>query len=263
MKYNHNKKRNTALLYEMLVREMTRAIMNENIKKKQKISRLFKQYFHKNSVLGKEYAIYKSLNESRDLSKVLSEAKRQYSNVNKKQVFDTQTKLISEINKFIGRNFWSNYVSDYQWSATIKQAIAQDNNPKKQIMLEKKVMEIFPSESNKKHFPKVNKLAVNTFVNKFNQTYKSQLTESQCALINKFILSPADDGLEFRCSLYEEIDLVKGALLTTQKKIKDKHLVEKIDHVINRLDSFKNQKASKSVLTSVLQIQTLVEELNS
>ena len=34
MKFNHNKKRNTALIYEMLVREITRAMMNESNTKK-------------------------------------------------------------------------------------------------------------------------------------------------------------------------------------------------------------------------------------
>mgnify|MGYP003113397975 CR=1 FL=1 len=268
MKYNHNKKRNTALIYEMLVREITRAMMNENQNKKIKISRLFKKYFHKNSVLGREYAIYKSLNESRELeantfSQVLAEAKRQYLNINKKKVFDTQTKLISEINKSIGREFWTNFVGDYQWSATIQQTIAQENPPKKQVLLEKKIMEIYSLDNNKGSFPKVNKLTINTFVNKFNSTYKDKLTESQRSLINKFILSPSDDGLEFRSSLYEEIDIVKGQLLAVQKKVENKHLVERIDHVVSRLESFKKQKATKGVLTNVLQIQNLVRELKS
>ena len=104
MKYSHNKKRNTALIYEMLVREITRAMMNENKARQSQITNMFKRYFNKNAILGREYAIYKSLNESRDLetnifSKVLVEAKKQYAGLDKKSIFVAQTRLISEINK--------------------------------------------------------------------------------------------------------------------------------------------------------------------
>ena len=129
MKYSHNKKRNTALIYEMLVREITRAMMNENKSKQVDITKMFKRYFNKSTILAEEYAIYKSLSDSRDLNpsvfaKVLIEAKRQYGNIDKKAIFVEQTKLISEINKLIGHQFWKNFVGDYQWTATVQQTIA-------------------------------------------------------------------------------------------------------------------------------------------
>ena len=268
MKYNHNKKRNTALIYEMLVREITRAMMNENDAKKGNIARLFKKYFSKGAILGKEYKIYKSLNESRDLdpptfSKVLFEAKKQYAEINKKFVFNAQTKLISEINKSLGHDFWKNFVGDYQWSATVQQTIAQDNPPKKQVLLEKKMMDIFSNNNNGKIFPKVNKLTVNTFIGKFNETYKGTLTESQRLLINKYILSPGDDGLEFRACLYEEIEGVKDSLIGAHTKLKNKSLVKKIDQVVERLDSYKEKKITENVLLDILHIQALTEELKS
>jgi len=268
MKFNHNKKRNTALIYEMLVREITRAMMNENNTKKNIISRLFKKYFHKNSVLGKEYTIYKSLNESRSLdpevfSKVLFEAKKQYEKINKKSVFHAQTKLISEINKAIGHDFWKNFVGDYQWSATIQQAVAQDNPPKRQILLEKKIMEIFSINKKQDAFPKINKLAINNFINRFNEAYKGMLTESQKSLINKYILSPVDDGLEFRACLYEEIDGIKASLAAACAKVKNKHLMEKVSRVVEKLDSYKEEKVTENILSEVLQIQALARELES
>ena len=268
MKFNHNKKRNTALIYEMLVREITRAMMNENNTKKNVISQLFKKYFHKRSTLGKEYTIYKSLNESRTLdsilfSKVLSEAKKQYTKINKKSIFNAQTKLISEINKSLGHDFWKNFVGDYQWSATIQQTIAQDNSPKKQVLLEKKIMEIFSVDTKPRTFTKINNLTINTFIGKFNETYKGTLTESQRSLINKYILSPADEGLEFRACLYEEIEGVKDSLVATQKKLKNKQLIKKVNQVVEKLDYFRKKKITENALYDILQIQTLAKELKS
>ena len=268
MKYSHNKKRNTALIYEMLVREITRAMMNENKIKQGQITKMFKKYFHKNAILGREYAIYKSLNDSRDMtpdvfSKIMIEAKKQYLNINKKTVFTEQTKLISEINKLIGHSFWKNFVRDYQWTATLQQTIAQDNTPKRQVMLESKIMEIFPSSMKNRKFPKVDNLAISTFIERFNNTYKATLTESQSLLINKFILAAADEGLEFRACLYEEIEAAKGDLLTTAGKIKNKKLVEKIQHVVKKLDSYKEKKINENTLLEVLNIQKLVKELKT
>ena len=163
----------------------------------------------------------------------------------------------------IGHEFWKNFVSDYQWSATLQQTIAQDNSPKKQVLLEKKLMDIFSKDGNTKVFPKVNKLAINTFINKFNETYKTTLTESQRTLINKYILSPGDDGLEFRACLYEEIDEVKGSLINAHSKVKNKNLIKKIDMVVEKLDSYKNNKINENVLSEILRIQVLAEELKS
>jgi len=266
MKFNHNKKRNTALIYEMLVREITRTMMHENNAKKNTISRLFKKYFHKGSTLGREYSIYKSLNESRVLdselfSRVLFEAKKQYTKINKKSVFNAQTKLISEINKSLGRDFWKNFVGDYQWAATIQQTIAQDNSPKKQVLLEKKLMEIFSVDGNDRTFPKINNLTMNTFISRFNEAYKGTLTESQRSLINKYILSPGDEGLEFRACLYEEIEGVKNSLITASKKLKNKRLVKKVNEVVGKLDSYREKKINENVLLDILQIQALAEEL--
>ena len=268
MKYSHNKKRNTALIYEMLVREITRAMMNEDKAKQDEITRMFKKYFNKSTILAEEYAIYKSLNDSRDLdpivfAKILTEAKRQYNKINKKAVFTEQTKLISEINKLIGHEFWKNFVGDYQWSATIQQTIAQDNPPKRQIMLETKIMEIFPITEKNKKFPKINNLAINTFIKKFNDTYDGALTESQSLLINKYILSAADEGLEFRACLYEEIESTKSDLLYTANKIKSKKLVDKIHGVVQKLDSYKEKRINEGTLLDVLNVQKLVKELKS
>ena len=268
MKYSHNKKRNTALIYEMLVREITRAMMNENKARQSQITNMFKRYFNKNAILGREYAIYKSLNESRDLetnlfSKVLVEAKKQYAGLDKKSIFVAQTRLISEINKLVGRGFWKNFVGDYQWSATIQQTIAQENPPKKQIMLESKIMEIFPLSVQGKKFPKVNSLAINTFIEKFNNAYKGTLTEAQSTLINKYILSAADEGLEFKSCLYEEIENVKSDLFSAAKKVKNKNLVNKINHVVDKLDSYKQKKINENTLLDVLNVQRLVKELKT
>ena len=45
MKFSHNKKRNTAFIYEMLIMEFSRASINKDETKKQNILSILKEYF--------------------------------------------------------------------------------------------------------------------------------------------------------------------------------------------------------------------------
>ena len=47
----HNKKRNTAFVYEALVREATVAILKEDNERKEKAVSIIKKHFHSQSVL--------------------------------------------------------------------------------------------------------------------------------------------------------------------------------------------------------------------
>lgn len=70
MKFNHKKKRNTGLLFDLLAQQMTNELMNGSYiseSKESPASKLLNKYFLK-SELGKELKLYKKLIESRDLS---------------------------------------------------------------------------------------------------------------------------------------------------------------------------------------------------
>ena len=63
----HNKKRNTAFLYECLIRELTKAIVQENKSKQTIVKGLLKEFFSKGKALKQELDIYRSLLESKEL----------------------------------------------------------------------------------------------------------------------------------------------------------------------------------------------------
>ena len=79
----HNKKRNTAFLYESLVKELTKAALRSDMVAKKAISSILKEHFHVNSVLHRELGLYKTLCEVRNVEKntaekILNEVKRVY-----------------------------------------------------------------------------------------------------------------------------------------------------------------------------------------
>jgi TATA-binding protein-associated factor Taf7 len=69
----HNKKRNTAFLYECLIKELTKAIVRED-KKRQKITKniLKRILLAKEAILKKELELYNSILESKALRSLTS-----------------------------------------------------------------------------------------------------------------------------------------------------------------------------------------------
>ena len=65
-KFKHNKKRNSAFLYEALVQELTKSIVSKNTEQKKKIVKIIKESFDKNSLMYKELKLYRSISETSD-----------------------------------------------------------------------------------------------------------------------------------------------------------------------------------------------------
>jgi uncharacterized protein YicC (UPF0701 family) len=266
MKFKHNKKRNTAFIYETLIVELSKASMASNEEKKEKLVFLFKEHFSKNTLLRRDLDIYRSFDGVSDmeedlLNKIVQEAKEQFNSLDRKKIFSEQTSLINKINKTLGHTVWENFVTDYKKLATINQALNKSLDPKKQVLIEQKLINLLAHKGlDKKPFPNINNLAVKTFIQKFNQEYKDNLQESQKKLLEKYITSYKDDGIEFKMYLSQEIDRLKGDLREKIDK-QPQPLSEKLQKVYERIDNYNERKLNKELISEVMQIQSLVEEI--
>ena len=61
MRQKHNKKRNTAFLYEILVREAAKTVISKDFKRKTQIVSLIKEHFDKETEMAKEIELYNTL----------------------------------------------------------------------------------------------------------------------------------------------------------------------------------------------------------
>jgi hypothetical protein len=59
----HNKKRNTAFIYETLSRELTKAIVDKNDSRKRTVLAIIKEGFGGDAILAKELSLYNYLLE--------------------------------------------------------------------------------------------------------------------------------------------------------------------------------------------------------
>ena len=100
----HNKKRNTAFLYECLIKELTKAIVRENKETQTITKNLLKEFFHKGSELKKELELYNSLLESKQLDegfsrRLLEETRKDFYGLNRKQVFNSASRALLRLEK--------------------------------------------------------------------------------------------------------------------------------------------------------------------
>ena len=103
MRLKHNKKRNTAFVYEALVRELTQSVVKNNKNKQNKIVSIIKEHFGGDSLLKEELNLYKSIYETRLIEKNIAEkivyhVKEKHDSLDKRKLFQEQSALISNFN---------------------------------------------------------------------------------------------------------------------------------------------------------------------
>ena len=104
MKTKHNKKRNTAFVYEALIKEATLSIIKGDTARKQSVVNIIKKHFGARSLLRKDLECYRSLYENQELTKetserILREAKMQKMLVDPAGLFAAQSAMIRDVNK--------------------------------------------------------------------------------------------------------------------------------------------------------------------
>ena len=273
MKLRHNKKRNTAFLYETLVKELTKSVVNNDLKRKDTVLSILKEHFSKNSILGKELQLYKDVIGSKGLDfhtaeKILYESKMVYwTGFKNEKVYDEQSEVISKVNKDLSKSVFSNFVPNYKDLATLAQIFNDDLSVKRRVMLEKQILGnmISKEEEVKEKMKPIDKLTFKTFANKFNSMY-GELQEEQRRLLTQYIFSFSDDGLSLKVHLNEEIGrlkkIVKDSLEMEEVK-SDNVMMDTTKKVIALMEEYKGRDVDETMIQQVLKIQGLVKEIQS
>jgi len=268
MRQKHNKKRNTMFLYESLNRELAKTIIVNDLDKKSDIVNIIKNHFSKDTVLYKEMQIYNSLLEKDNMphriaEKTLYEAKKSYKKLDNEKIFLQQSSLIKEINVTLGKNFYSTFVPNYKNIATAHQVLNAELTPKDRVILEDNMMTYMMSAQNDKKnvLQPIDKLTFNIFVEKFNSTYSDNLLKEQRELLSNYITSFADNGLELKVYLNKEIARLKENLQFAISNYEDKLVVDRLQRVMNVVESFKDKTINRNLIEKVLGVQSLIGEL--
>jgi hypothetical protein len=263
-KIKHNKKRNTAFLYEALVRELTKASIKKDEKQKNIILSMLKESFHMGTLLSRELKLYQNIldteiEEKRLAEKIIFESRLERSAIDSKKLFNEQSTLISKINKELSQDVYSNFVPNYKDLATLHQIF---NNPKvdakTRVLLEESIVERMTSnsgDSQASNMHHIDDIVYRSFIEKFNKQYDF-LTENQKVLLKTYIASVGDD-LEMKIFIDEEIQRLKEGLKNSEEL---EVFPEQKKELIDLLESYSQKEISDEDLVKVLKIQQLLEE---
>ena len=271
MRLKHNKKRNTAFVYEALVRELTESVVKNNKHKQNKIVSIIKDHFTSDSVLKEELELYKSIYETKHIEKTTAEkivfqVKERHETLDKKKLFQEQSALINKINRTLSAKLYNNFVPNYKTIASVYSIFQEACPVKDRVLLEENIVDQMSAsvDTVPQQQQPIDSLVYNKFVKNFNEEYSEALNENQKVLLNNYISSFTDNGLEMKIYLNEEIGRLKDRLVklsSSDNHSFDTSIREKIQNVYSILDETKSKKIDTETIEIVLNTQQLIEEI--
>ncbi len=248
MKLKHNKLRNTGLLFELLVRQITTDTLNN--KESQAVDILKKNF--NNTAIAKEYKIYKALISNKNLSEakaniVIDAAIQAHKKINKNTLNSQKYQLISQIKENYNlEDFFKTKIENYKTLASMYMLFemyqSDSIDVEKEVKYKFTIMEDICSglKDHKKdpimeEYDSMDRgtkaLVYKLMIQKFNEKY-TELNESQKNLLKEYIsnISTPETFKEF---VNEEFVRLKTKLTTLNKKVTDDVRSIKIQEVIS------------------------------
>jgi hypothetical protein len=281
MKIKHSKYKNTGLLFELLVRQITADTLNGGSSPSLNI---LKKSFAKTE-LGKEYKLYETLFKNKNLSEgkaevtlnTVLEATRK---LNRSALRREKYNLINEINKHYNINeFFRHQVPNYKGYAAFYKLIEIYNSDKLseteaiidnkvtilECLTERPINQKKVKQDLVEEFAKYDKdlrvLTYKVMLEKFNGKY-ANLNKGQKEVLKEFMNS-IDNTPRLKEIYNSKINEVKKVLKIQANKVKDDATKIKLLEVVKLLKEIdKGSKINNDDLINLLQYYELTEELS-
>jgi len=287
MSYNkkHNKIKNTGILFELLTRQITVDVLNNE--KNSSAIKILKEFFNANTELGKENHLYKVLIEKKyksiKHSEILIEAviknRRKLSN---RRLRNEKYNLIKEIKSvFDAKDFFNTKLPNYKILASIYNIFEGESSRKNygpvvetdsKVVVMENITHQTSSDIKKSKNRSVNSyksqeedirlLTYQLLVDKFNEKY-SNLNESQRNLLREYInnLSNTNSLREF---IDAEVMKIRKVLSKHLNTVDDKITKIKLTEAINHTETATGgTHVRDSHVVSLMRYYELVKELEN
>ncbi len=275
MAVKHSKYKNTGILFELLVRQVTSDTVN-GIENSPAIN-IIKEFFKKNTTLKRELGLYQTLlkekfkTESRAdkfIDAVLKERKKLSNSTLRKQKYN----LIKEIKKNYNiEEFFKSKVSNYSNNASIY-CLFEGASPSNQVRFRYSLVEAITNSKKeksrvdetydiyKKQDKDVRMLSYKILLEKFNEKY-GRLGTKQKSLLKEYIENISNTQ-KLKEYIHTEINTTTKKLDKASKFVKNKVVRIKLKEVSNQLKNIKGEKSIKdSHFISVLRTYDLIKEV--
>lgn len=276
MKLKHNKLRNPAILFELLVRQITTDTLNN---RESKSVDILKRHYN-NTQIAKEFKIYKTLYEAKNLSEakasiLINSAIQAHSKLNKTTLRKAKYDLIADIRESYNlEEFFKSKVNNYKTLASIYMLFETVNSDIVDPEIESKyrftIMESICENPNKnakdsllEEYNSYDKgtrsLVYKLLIQKFNEKY-SDLDDNQKSLLKEYItnISTSDSLREY---VNTEITKVKKGIKKQAASLKDEARKVKLNEVCNFIEEIpENKQVCEKDIHNLLYYYELLKE---
>ena len=281
MQVKHSKYKNTGILFELLVRQITTDTLDG---KDSPAKDILKKYFVKTE-LGREYKLYETLLKRTSLTEakaniVISTLTESSKTLNRGAIKRQKYNLISEIQKHYNLNeFFNHKLPNYKVHAAFYTLLEVTNsnlsNPDQIITNKVTILEHLTAavitedkvrdevmEEFEKSDKDVRFLAYKMVLENFNMKYDS-LHPKQKIILKEYITS-VDNTPRLKEFYTNKVNEIRDELLALNKKTKNQVTKIKINEIISIVTPpAKNAKVTDNDLVDLLQYYDLINELET
>jgi hypothetical protein len=282
MQVKHSKYKNSGILFELLVRQITSDTLDGN---ESPAKDILKKYFVKTE-LGREYKLYETLLKKTSLTEtkaniVINTLVESSKTLNRGALKRQKYNLISEIQKHYDLNkFFNHKLPNYKAYAAFYTLLEVANstnliNPEQTINNKVTILEhltaadIAPNkvrdevmEEFEKSDKDVRLLAYRSLLENFNTKY-DDLNSNQKVILKEFITS-IDNTTRLREFYTDKINEIKSELVSLNKKTKNQVTQIKINEIVSLINlPSKNSRITDNDLVDLLQYYDLINELET
>jgi len=277
MQIKHSKFRNTGLLFELLVRQIT----SDTLEGKNSVAiNILKKYFV-NTELGKEYKLYEQLTAYKNLTEskaemVINTLVETSSKLKRSEIRKQKYNLVKEIrDKYSVEKFFRVQVTNYKIFAALNNLIENQTSEKvtpeitisnKITILEHltKLPVIAPVDTLLEEYRGYSKdlrvLTYRLLLDKFNDKYDHLSTQQKEVL--REVINSIDNTDKLKEYYNTKITEVRDTLKTKIKRTSDKVMQIKLVEVLKYIKPItKTEKVSNDSIIDLLQYYELVNEL--
>jgi len=269
-KVKHNKIRNTGLLFEFLLRQITSDVLNKD--QNSKAVQIVKQKFNENTELGKELALYnilitKKFKSDTKADYFINEVMKTRSDLNNSTLRREKYNLIKEIQlNYNLQKFMSSKVPNYKVFASIYKLFEYSTlSPDEKTESFFNIVEHVTTEDNNLRLSETVRtlpddedlriLTYRTLLEKFNQKY-TKLSGAQKNLLREYINNVSNTN-SLKDTLKQIVKELKHDLRTHSKNLKDKVVKIKMQEALKSINKFCGIEDKSNVVKDEYVIQTM------
>lgn len=281
MTFKHNKKRSTGIVYEMLVRRLSKTMVDRDRAGYQSALGIVRKYFGEGTILAEEKELFDVVRNTRGISehaarRMLAQVVTEAAKLDRKKSDIKKSNLIKDINYTFGKGFWAEHrIPDYRLLATI-QLVIDSSGPTgltesvQRIQLEEGLVAHMTTKADAAiptaRPEQIDGLVMAMVAKRFNEKYSSSFNPHQKKLLERYIRYQVTGDerplREYVATEHARISKLLFEATMSREVREDPIMLKRLDEARDEWDRNQTTELNAGV-EKVMLFQKLAEEIES